>query len=212
MDIDAAAGTTSIYAKNELKMASGGFIKIAGDDVEIVGNKKVTIGGAMINIAALDKRKEGDEKYLPSGINLINSSYTDANLADSSISKVLLGPKGITMGAATMTFKAASTINMIASTGTAANTSAIKLDADTGIWIGSGKSIRLFSGTGTSGSNVSITPTHIFLGTTSGSSASAFDMTPDYIIMAVGTNATNFTSSNVEANSTNSIVGLKITR
>jgi len=116
------------------------------------------------------------------------------------------------MGAATMTFKAASTINMIASTGTAANTSAIKLDADTGIWIGSGKSIRLFSGTGTSGSNVSITPTHIFLGTTSGSSASAFDMTPDYIIMAVGTNSTNFTSSNVEANSTNSIVGLKITR
>lgn len=209
MDIDTVAGTTSIYAKNELKMESGGFIKIAGNDIEIVGNKKVTIGGAMINIATLVK--EGTT-YQPSGINLIASSYNEDNLANSRISKVLLTPNSITMGAATMTFKAASTINMIASTGTAANTSAIKLDADTGIWIGSGKSIRLFSGTGTSGSNVSITPTHIFLGTTSGSSASAFDMTPDYIIMAVGTNSTNFTSSNVEANSTNSIVGLKITR
>jgi len=55
MDIDTVAGTTSIYAKNELKMESGGFIKIAGNDVEIVGNKKVTIGGAMINIATLVK-------------------------------------------------------------------------------------------------------------------------------------------------------------
>ena len=213
MDIDTVAGTTSIYAKNELKMASGGFIKIAGKDVEIVGNKKVTIGGAMINIAALDNREEKDKKYLPSGINLINDYYTPDNLANSEISKVLLGPKGITMGAATMTFKAASTIDMITSKDDGGNhASAIKLDADTGIWIGSGKKIRLFSGKGTTGSNVSITPDHIFLGVTSGADASAFDMTRNYIVMAVGTNATDFTSSNVEADSTNSIVGLKLTR
>jgi len=58
------------------------------------------------------------------------------------------------MGAATLRFKAASSIDMIASTGTEANTSTITLNPDTGIWIGSGKSVSLFSGSNTSGSNV----------------------------------------------------------
>ena len=87
------------------------------------------------------------------GINLIAGAYrSDGNYGNTS--RVLISPTLIEMGAATLRFKAASSIDMIASTGTAANTSTITLNPNSGIWIGSGKTISLFSGSDTTGSNI----------------------------------------------------------
>jgi hypothetical protein len=99
------------------------------------------------------------------------------------------------MGAATLTFKAASSIDMIASTGDFANTSAIKISANDGVWIGAGKSITLFSGsdaTGASGSSVLINTERILMGVTNTNDSSVFDLTPGYLVMGTGTTANNF--------------------
>jgi len=100
--------------------------------------------------------------------------------------------------------------------------SAITLDGDKGIYIGSNKEVRLFSNaltyddenkiTGGSGSTVWMTPEKVFLGVSSGTDASVIDMRPTYIIMANGTASTDLSNSNVTLSSSGSLTGLKITK
>ena len=201
LDINADDGEIRLMAANNLYLAS--------NQVDIVGNDVVNIGGAQVNIVSLTK---GGTSYNAGGINLIASGTYRSDGNYGSTARVLISPTRIEMGAATLYFKAASTINMIASTGNAANTSAITLDPNNGIWIGSGKTVKLFSGTGTTGSNVILTPTQIKMGVTNNSSASAFDLTASYLIMTVGTSDTNFSSNTVTMSSSGSMTGMKLTK
>lgn len=200
LDINADDGKIRLTAANDLYLAS--------NQVDIVGNDIVNIGGAKVNIVSLTK---DGTSYNPGGINLIAGAY-QPNGNYGNTSRVLISPTLIEMGAAILRFKAAANIDMIASTGDAANTSTITLNSDTGIWVGSGKSVSLFSGTNTSGANVQLTPTRIIMGVTSGADTSAFEIQKDFLIMASGTTSSNFSSSNVTLNSTGSLTGMKLTK
>lgn len=206
LNVDAVAGTVEILAENRIDMKSGGNIYIAANEnVDIVGNKAVNIGGTQINIGS------ATANGATGGINLVASVYNAIDTT-ANVSKVLISPTHIEMGAAELTMTAASTINMIASSGTAANTSTIQLNANTGVWIGSGKSISLYSGTGTTGANVNITPIQIIMGVSNDSSASVFDLTPAYLLMGVGTTSADFSSANVALAAADSITGMKLTK
>ena len=50
------------------------------------------------------------------------------------------------------------------------------------------------------------------MGVSSGSNTSAFEIQKDYLIMAVGTTSSDFSSSNVTVNSTGSLTGMKLTK
>ena len=200
LDINADEGKIKLTAANNLYLAS--------NQVDIVGNDVVNIGGATVNIVSLTK---DGTAYSAGGINLIAGAY-QSNGNYGNTSRVLISPTLVEMGAATLRFKAASSIDMIASTGTGANTSTITLNPNTGIWIGSGKSVSLFSGSNTSGSNVQLTPTHIIMGVSSGANTSAFELQKDFLVMAVGTTSSDFSSSNVTVNASGSLTGMKLTK
>jgi len=164
-------------------MKSGKDIYIAaGDRLLLVGNNSVNIGGTEINLCSLQSRIQDDngnwvdgwETTDPStgvvtkhygshlmqttGINLIAGEYTTAALNNTSISKVLIRPDKVEFGAASIVMKAASAIEMKASTGWNAGTSAINIDAEKGIYIGTGKGIQLFGGIASD--HISVGPDH----------------------------------------------------
>ena len=95
------------------------------------------------------------------GINLIAGVYSfnpSTGKYTGGQAHVLITPKKITMGASELRLMAASKINLLVSTGNKAGTSSILLDADKGIYVGSGAGIRLYSGTATP--EVYVGPTH----------------------------------------------------
>lgn len=210
LNVDAVAGTIELLAQNRIDMKSGGNIYIAANEnIDMVGNNQVNIGGGEVNICAMHTvNEDGTQGSLvtPKGINLINAEYNTANLNNGNIAKVLISPKKIEMGAAELVLKASSTINLIASTGQPSNTSAISIDADHGVWIGSGAGVRLFSGNVsinnngtinvTSGANIELNSEHLILGFSTTDTAQAIEMKNDYLVIASG-NIINSTDSNV---------------
>lgn len=163
ININADDGIIDILAQNELNLKSNGLVYIAaGDMVEIVGNNKVNIGGTEINLCSLAEKKlnpltgefevvldENDNEivHATTGINLIAGEY-QASGDYGTTSRVLIKPTKIEMGASELILKAASKINLIASTGDIEGTSAIELDADKGVYIGAGRGVKIFGGTG----------------------------------------------------------------
>ena len=196
LNVNADDGEITIKAVNNVSISSA--------DVNIVGNRSVNIGGTTINIAA----ESNETNAAVGGINLVATKYDTTNIANSQVAKILIHPEKITM--------AGSIIEMY--TGTASTTSAIKIDGTVntntpGIWIGSNKSVELYSGVGAStGSSVSINPTHIIMGVVSGNNASVFELKPSYLVMAVGTTNSDFSSSNVTVNASGSLTGMKLTK
>ena len=94
-------------------------------------------------------------------------------------------------------------ITMLAGTG-ANNTStatSIELDGEKGVWIGSDKTISLFSGgitnnTTSAGASVEISKDHILFGTVSANNdTTAMEITPKQIVLAAGTD--NISSTNI---------------
>jgi len=133
-------------------MLSGGNIYIAADEnVDIVGNKSVNIGGTTINIAA------GSADGAVGGINIVATAYNTTGIKNAYTAKVLIEPDSILMAGAK--------IEMLAGTGSNENYAAIKIDPnssdDYGIWMGSDKAIGLFSSAdaNTTGSSVKISTT-----------------------------------------------------
>ena len=55
LDINADDGNIALLAKNNIEIKSGGYLYLASENVDIVGNKCVNIGGAQINIVSLTK-------------------------------------------------------------------------------------------------------------------------------------------------------------
>ena len=145
LDIDAINGEVSILAHNRINMKSGGDIYIAANEnVDIVGNKAVNIGGTQINIGSTTVNGSS----IMGGINLVASAYNavGSNAGNASLSKVLISPTKIEMGSSEILMKSNSRITLQASTGTYANTSVVDISAEEGIYVGSGNGIRLYSG------------------------------------------------------------------
>ena len=210
LDINSETGDINILAENEIFMGSGGNIKIHADElVEIVGNKSVNIGGTQINLGSTSI----DGTNVQGGINIVATAYGTQNFEDAYESKVLIHPDEIYM--------AGSQITMLTGTGSDA-VSAVKIDgrtvenggAEYGIWLGSNKGIRLFSGNPTVsnnqttyGANVEINPSHIFFGmaNTVKNTATAAELNEDYIIFAAGVTNTSSAVDNITSIAENGI-------
>ena len=217
MDYDAQKGTVDIYGEHLVNLKSGKSVYIAaGDNVDIIGNKEVNIGGGSINIAGSTNPIQDDSEY-PTGytsgsINLISaqldfsntktnpiaSQITSAVAANSSISRVLISPTRIEMGASELKIASNSRITLIASENTTLTTAAMQLSTS-GIFIGSGQKVVLYSGNlvlnndGTinfaqsSGTNVELTNQHLILGYSQISGGgSVIELKNESIILGVG--------------------------
>ena len=159
LNIDAVNGKIEVLAENQIDMKSGGNIYIAANErVDIVGNDSVNIGGTQINIGST----QVGNSVIMGGINLVAAAYNEVeNEVSSALSKVLISPYKIEMGSAEILMKAESDISFISSTGTTTGTSVVDISAEKGVYIGSGKGLRLFSGS--SGNEVYVGPSHGFL-------------------------------------------------
>jgi len=62
------------------------------------------------------------------------------------MSKVLIHPDKVELGSADILMRGANKIEMVTSRETTSSTSAISISPDTGVYIGSGKGVTLFSG------------------------------------------------------------------
>lgn len=189
LNIDAAEGNISILAPNNIDIGAGKTVSIAANEnINIHGNKAVNIGGTQINIGTTNI----GNSTITGGINLIATGYTTNNFASTlSTSRVLINPSRIEM--------AGSIINLLTSDNSGA-VSAIRLDGANGIYIGSGKSITLYSGTATaatpfSASNIEINPSHILLGVSATGSSTFVEMNSNKIYMGAASNKTSLDSN-----------------
>ena len=150
LNIDAVAGIIDIEARNQINIKSGHSVYIAaGEDVDIVCNRSVNLGGTEINIASLHVQDaDGNDtgEIAPvTGINLVAGGLD--KIGDGQTSQILIRPTQMDFLSSDIRMKAASSIELIASTGDASGTSAISISANNGVWIGAGAGLRLYSGT-----------------------------------------------------------------
>lgn len=149
LNIDADQGIIDVEARNYINIKSGKNIYIAANErVDIVGNESVNIGGSELNFCSLyEQDKDGNQGNLipTKGINLIAGQYSQKDQAG--ISKVIITPTRLEFGSSEILMKAASSITMISSTGTGANTAAVSIDANKGVWLGAGAGVHIYSGT-----------------------------------------------------------------
>jgi hypothetical protein len=223
LNINANEGIIDVEAENQINIKSGNNIYIAANEkVDIVGNKEVNIGGTTINIGSAIINNQA----VCGGINLVASSYSSAgnNTTSNSLSKVLIHPDKIEMGGAEIIMRGGDGIKLITSRGNSSSTNAISLDPDTGIYIGSGKGITLYSGTtsvdnttiaysaaSTNGASVELNSEHLILGyanTLSGSS-NAIELDKDKIIIASGAATVG---NGVVTGATGGLIGARFTK
>ena len=190
--IDSEAGTFDIWAQKSLTLKSAGTIYLgANQDVNIVGNENVNIGGTTINIASSD-----DTLNNLGGIHLTATKYDGSALTGYVGSSVVdINGEGIVMASkGGINIKSGAGITIKSSTNS--NVSVIDIDNSKGIWLGSSQKINLFSGaltepenTGlTSGAAVEIGPTRILMGVSNitNGETTAIDITESNIIIGAG--------------------------
>jgi len=96
--------------------------------------------------------------------------------------------------------------------------SAMTLSGSKGIWLGSNKGIRLFSGTDTlngesaSNANIELVPTHLLLGVSNTNGGTAIKMDTEAITLAAGSNAVENIENNGISGVTGSLTGVQITK
>lgn len=244
LNVDAEAGIVDIEAQNQINIKSGNSIYIAANEnVEIVGNKKVNIGGTEINLCTLAEKVLdpitnewhyiSNSEKTASGINLIAGAYREDEDYASNVSRVLLKPTKIEMGAAELELKAESKMNFITSYGEVNNTSAVHISSTDGIWIGTGttQGVRIFSGeiklrdngtvdtsiTKTTGASIELNSEHLILGyaNTKTNSATAIEMNEKFVIIAAGDQITGNTTTDDGKRITGTaggLVGAKFTK
>ena len=100
LEVDTVAGTVNILASNRIDMKSGGDIYIAANEnVDIVGNKSVNIGGTTINIGSTTIINENNEQQtVMGGINLVAAAYDEIANINESVSMVKIKPDNILFG------------------------------------------------------------------------------------------------------------------
>ena len=222
LSIDAYSGDVTITARNRIDIQSGNDIEIkANSTVNIYGNDAVNIGGTTINIGSTTI----DGSTVTGGVNIIATAYTELEeqYGTTEHAKVLIHPDKIEMGGSSIIMRGDNKIQMITSRGNYTNTSAIEISPESGVWIGSGKGVTIFSGdiytsNGTNaaitGAEVSINSNQILFGVSdvnnNSTSVSAVEITKNYIIMAVGQNVSSLESANIALGS--NLTGVKITK
>lgn len=241
LNIDSAKGIIDVEAENQINIKSGNNIYIAADErVDIVGNREVNISGTAINLLS-GRNSETNQEQI-SGINLISSGSNnvqfedeDGNhinpqaqindlIGDSGISKVLINPTKIEMASSNIVMRGKNKIQMVTSKNSLQSTSALSLDPYNGIWIGSGKGIRLYSGNinltqntdGTFslasgiGASVELLPTRLLFGVSNTSgNATAVEMTDSYFILGAGDQMDNLRDYNF---TNGNLIGVKATK
>lgn len=185
--------------------AQAGKIDITAQDVNIVGNQSVNIGGTIINIGSNTINGTAQQ----GAVNIYATSYDHITENGISSSRVLIDPERIEMAGAKITMLVGTQRNAA---------SAIDIDGrvgtnmpDYGIWLGSSKGIKLYTGNGTSNANVEINPNHIIFGldNMSNNNATAVEMTTSQILLAAGSGLTTVRNSGITIN--NGVAGVQIT-
>ena len=248
VNFNADTGIVDITAQNEINIKSGNSIYIAANEnVEIVGNKKVNIGGTEINLCTLAEKRldpiTGQWKYIyngnkisektTTGINLIAGAYRDDGDYPAEVSRILIKPDQMSLGASELEFKAASQMNFITSQGETNNTSAVHISSDDGIWIGTGtaQGVRIFGGEITlnddgtvntdsinaAGASIELNSEHLILGyaNTQSNNATAIEMNEKFVIIAAGDQITGNTTTDDGKSitgTTGGLVGTKFTK
>ena len=201
--INADTGEIDIINETNINLMSGKTIYIAaGDNVDIVGNESVNIGGTTINIASafvkdtngniVDGNNTSDKK---GGIHLVSTIYKeDLSLSDEDMatSTVDVEGSGITMASKNgIIIKSGAGIDIKSSNNE--DVSAIQIDKDKGIYLGSTQKISLFSGDISDlehpiGASAELSKDHLLLGIANigEANATALEMTTQQIIIAAG--------------------------
>ena len=195
LNINADDGIIDINAGNTINIA-------ANENVNIVGNKEVNIGGTIINIGSIGN----DTNY--GGINLIATAYNTNNFEGVMQNRVLIHPDQILMAGSTVTILTGSA----ASTQENPVTNAVELSGE-GIWIGSSKSITLFSADNSSSTaNVEINPSHILFGMNnlSNGNSTAVELTESQIIFGAGNGLAAIEANGITK--TGTTAGVQITK
>ena len=220
LDIDAEEGKIDILAETEINLMSGKDVNIAaGDTVNIVGNKEVNIGGTTINMASSTISGEGYPTQVGAGgIHLVSTSYTytsgDGALTENqdSISRVDIHGDGIELASKNgIIIKSGAGIDIKSTS--SGNVSAVQIDKDKGVWIGSNKTVSLFSGTisageNASGASIELSPSHLLLGVGATGSDTAIELSKEQIILAAGGSLSSITSATLTDSA--SLSGLQI--
>ena len=160
---DPDIGKIDIVGKTQINLTSGQNIYMrANDDISIVGNNTVNIGGSTINMASVYRDNDGnevdaddDESSASEGLGGIHllASYIKWDPAKSTYvydagatSKVDVTGEGITLASKNgIIIKSGAGIDIKSSDDT--NVSAVQIDKDKGIFIGSNNAIKLYTGT-----------------------------------------------------------------
>lgn len=219
VSFDANTGVVDILGETKINLMSGGNVYIAaGDTIDIVGNKAVNIGGTTINMASCNIIGGGyNGSPGEGGIHFVATEYNyDANTEDyeeSSISRVDIHGNGIEMASKNgIIIKSGAGIDIKSSD--EQDISAVVIDKERGIYIGSNKKLTFFSGDTTdhalidpntnqqardaygnllweaTGANVELSSEHLLLGVGSidqgASNATAIELSKEQIILAAG--------------------------
>ena len=226
LDIDTENGIINLKAQNSISLKSGNELYMAAQDAITMicdrNDGEINIAGTTINLCSLHKREidpitgqltelSGDQNLVSTnGINLIAGEYGD--IGNSEVSKILINPHKIQIGAAELELASASQLNLISSTdppgGDTNHTSAIHISADDGIWIGTGtqNGLHLFGGNGgiqidangkvipgqngtdIEGASVELNSEHLILGfaNINNDAATAVELTEQHVIIAAG--------------------------
>ena len=211
-DLDSENGIIQFEAETIIKAKSGGDIALqANNNILIQANNTVDINGAQINLNSLSNTNP------PRGILIQAVNNYNNKTASSKIDIKSSGIEMMTAGGISMA--GAGGINIYTSNNAFSGTSAISISKDTGIYIGSGKSIILYSGEvpadasnsnySSKGASVLIDKDRILFGvsdtTTTGT---AIDLTKKRIVIGAGA---DINGSNIE-NIGSSATGIKITK
>ena len=159
------------------------------------------------------------------GVTLTNNQYQLIyNFIESrlgALSKVCIYPQRIEMTSSNIYMKGSNRILAVASLGTEDDTSVIDISATSGIFIGSNKSIKFYSGkinyndatktyTTTGSASVEINRNHILFGVSSNNnSAGAMELTSEHFILGIGavTNASQTINGLVNSDSVGAYTG-----
>ena len=188
--------------------AENGTVDLFGKYVNIYGNHSVNIGGIDVNIGSTS-----DLSSTYGGINLVATGYNSQNFDGAIAAKVLIHPDKITMFSNEIDM-----LSGINNDGT--EVSAVKISGADGIWLGSSAGVRLFSGSADlnnpGGANIELMPTHVLIGVSQGSNASAMKMTSDAFVVAAGAQVTDQISDGTlnlnGIGTTRGVLGFKISK
>jgi len=207
LNIDTERGKIELLAQNIIDIKAGGSLNLAGEEVQITGNTKVNISGPELYL--ISNNINGNN--INAGIHMQATEIK--NNVETQFSTIDITSSGIIMKAEDgIKFQSGGGIEFSVSNGNN-STSVMRINSENGIYLGSDKSIKFYSGsadgTGTgNGTSVEINQNELLFGVSNGANQSAVKLTANDIIFGVG--------SIVNSNSVNNIgtkeSGIKINR